>query len=120
MLVNDFEELTSEMEMPYSKPADVKLLRYEGYDKYCNLCSGILQLEINGKEWIFGRTDEKEGVYPPFFCPTVCFAEDYNGEKQTAWETDIAILPEELRCFAKAIDEVINANMPKDICRGCD
>lgn len=121
MLVNDTEEIDKEMEAPYAKPADVKFIRYSGYDKYCSLCFGILELQINGEKWLFSDANREDGCMPSFFAPTTCYA---NGniieEKHTAWETDISSLPEELRCFSKTIDEVINVNMPDYICHGCD
>lgn len=121
MLVNDIEEITVEMETPYSKPADVKYICYDGYDKDCTFCMGVLELLINGEHWKFSKTKKDDNVYPSFFAPTVCYANGGIEEKKhTGWETDISAMPEELRCFAKIIDEVINSNMPNYVCCGCD
>lgn len=121
MLVNDIDEFTKEQEKMCSELAEVEFVRYDDYDPYCNLCSGLLELRINGESWLFSDTAGEVNVYPGFFCPTVCWANaDLEGKKHTEWEVDISLLPEELRPFAKIIDEVVNANMPDCICRGCD
>lgn len=119
MLVNDSKKITKEEILSsYSEKADIKFLRYYNYDKYCSLCEGILELSINGEKVSFGP---KNADFSQFFTPTVCWANpDYERTSQTDWETDVSELPDKYKCFAKIIDEVINKNIPKNICRGCD
>lgn len=120
VLVNDLDKITEEqITNEYSDTANIEFLRYYDYDEYCLLCNGILELSINGQKYSFSsrRTSDLKN----FFYPTVCFANgDYKRSSYTSWYTDVNELPDELKPFAKAIDEVININMPTTICRGCD
>lgn len=123
MLINDLEELTDEdIKTNYSAEVTVEFVRYYDYDRYCSLCHGILELNINNNIISFGSNNQGHLVnFPSFFSPTVCFANaDIDKKVGTSWETDISLLPPELKPFAKKIDEVINQNMPTHICRGCD
>ena len=120
MLVNDLDEITKEQIIDkYSEEADIEFRRYYDYDEYCSMCNGILELNINGKIYSFGSS--KTADFESFFCPTVCFANgNYERGSCTSWETDVSVLPDEFKPFAKVIDEIINKNMPTNICRGCD
>lgn len=116
MLVNEKKE---QIINSYSEDADIKFIRYYNFDEYCNLCHGILELSINGRKASFGS--ESTTDFPSFFYPTVCFADaDCERASHTSWETDVCLLPDELKPFAKMIDNIINQNMPNNICRGCD
>lgn len=119
MLVNDINRVTDEeIISKYSKEGDVEFLGYYNYDEKCSLCAGILELNINDQKYSFDSSDKADYKY--FFYPTACFANGINEHASyTSWETDISELPDELKPFAKRIDEVINANMPINICMGC-
>lgn len=121
MLVNDYDEISDEQILSrYSADISVEFIRYYNYDRYCKLCFGVLELDIDNKRVTFGPSYESCD-YPSFFSPTICFANaDVDRNASTTWETDVALLPEELRPYAKKIDMVINENMPTSICRGCD
>ena len=73
MLVNDLDEVTAEeIVNKYSQAANIKFLRYYDYDKYCSLCNGILELNINGKKYSF--SSRKTSHFKDFFYPIICFA----------------------------------------------
>lgn len=90
----------------------VKFVNYTG--KYPNLCNGILTLEIDGKEEVFGYCQSRHG----FWCSGGgCTAgyETYQGE----WIIDVDEIPYEYQKYAREIDEVFNENVPYGCCGGC-
>lgn len=120
MLVNDIEEIKEDELARYSQKANIEFVRYYNYDKYCSLCFGILELKIDGNITIFGPKGSGANC-EGFFTPTVCYAGgDIESNSHTLWSTDVTLLPEKYKPFAKEIDTVINQNMPNNICRGCD
>lgn len=100
-----------------SKCGEVKFISYTG--KWPCLCFGTLTLEINGKEYTFGRG----GRYSSFWHSggSCGFTNGYRDSyvNQGEWKIDIEELPEELRCYASEIDEVFNANVEEGCCGGC-
>lgn len=118
MLVNDSRKGTN-------KDKHVKFVSYTG--EYPTLCSGILTLEIDGEEHIFGsfypaRT-KPEGAHNKFWMPGggVHVIGDYDGfdVQYGAWGIDVEKLPEQFRKYAEEIDEVFNANVERACCGGC-
>lgn len=105
---------------------DVKFVSYTG--RYPNLCSGVLTLEINGKEYKFGHNYmnpnwKTEKNFPTFWHSggSCGFSYDYSDEYTNygEWEIDVDELPEELKPYAAEIDEVFNNNVPNGCCGGC-
>lgn len=105
----------------------VKFKYYTG--RFPNLCSGVLALEINEKEYKFGhdysayKSWETDGNYPEFWSSggNCGLIDDYKDEfcHQREWEIDVERLPEEIRQYASEIDEVFNANVEYGCCGGC-
>lgn len=107
---------------PRQETSHVKFISYTG--SFPNLCSGILTLEIDGKEYVFGHScyKEKQGEYPCFWrsTGTCCFTADWDAEViEGEWEIDVCELPDEILKYAKEIDEVFNSNVPWGCCGGC-
>lgn len=114
----------------------VRFISYTG--RYPNLCSGVLTLEIDGKEYKFGHdysyyhydangngrfTDEAPDNpnFEKFWSSGGRIAggmEDlYAVEGE--WHIDADDLPEQFRDIADEIDEVFNNNVPWGCCGGC-
>ncbi len=109
----------------------VRFISYTG--GYPNLCSGVLTLEIDGKEYKFGHdhshyrngnhTDEDPNNpnFESFWRSGGCIAggmEDlYAVEGE--WHIDADDLPEQFRDIADEIGEVFNNNVPWGCCGGC-
>ena len=112
MLLNT-EELAQ-----FRKP-HVKFISYTG--KYPTLCSGILKLEIDGKEVQFGyEYREHSGkLYPPFW--ESGGSTDWHSGRVTSgeWEIDVRELPDEYKQYADEIDYAFNKNVPHGCCGGC-
>lgn len=109
----------------------VKFISYTG--DYPNLCTGVLTLEIDGKEYKFGHdysnyrngkhTDEDPNNpnFESFWCSGGCIAggmEDLHAETGE-WEIDADDLPEQFRELADEIDRVFNENVDYGCCGGC-
>ena len=117
----------------------VKFISYTG--EYPTLCSGVLTLEIDGKEYKFGHnfltyhydkktqtliyTDEDPNNpnFNSFWSSGGCVShdEDWNWEvEHNEWEIDVNELPEQFWDVAAEIDEVINSGViPEGCCGGC-
>lgn len=116
----------------------VKFISYTG--KYPNLCSGVLTLEIDGKECKFGHnsdyshydhnlkkwvyTDEDSGNpnHDAFWESggNCGFRNNYEEYVNTGeWRIIASDLPEEFRELAGEIDAVFNENVPYGCCGGC-
>ena len=99
-----------------SKCGEVKFISYTG--KWPCLCVGTLTLEINGKEYTFGHG----GKYYSFWHSggSCGFTNGYRDSyvNHGEWKIDIEELPEELRCYASEIDEVLNATVAEGCCGG--
>lgn len=95
----------------------VKFINYTG--KFPNLCSGILTLEIDGKEYTFGATWKEEKTdFDSFWVSGGKITQDYHtctGE----WEINVGDLPEQFKKYAVEIDEVFNDNVAWGCCGGC-
>ena len=100
----------------------VKFISYTG--AYPNLCSGILTLEIDGKECTFGNEywTKKSCTYPQFWHPGGCvyFDNDYCEHVEIEpWYIVEEELPEELKKYAYDMIDVFNDNVPYGCCGGC-
>lgn len=104
----------------------VKFVSYTG--RYPTMCRGVLTLEVNGKEYMFGhdyeRTDwEHDGNHDAFWesgGDAVFNEETQNCDvKFGEWKVLLSKLPDELVPYAYEIDKVINANMEYGCCGGC-
>lgn len=101
---------------------NVKFISYTGC--YPNLCNGVLTLEIEGIEYMFGhdyrqwKSWETDGNFHKFWHSgggldsNYC---SYEGE----WEINVKELPEQFRKYAAEIDMVFNDNVPYGCCGGC-
>lgn len=116
----------------------VKFVSYTG--AYPNLCSGVLTLEIDGKEYKFGHnfifyryddatetwkhTDE-DPENPNFDCfwysgGCVTHDDDWNfNVEEGEWNIDVNALPEQFQELAEEIDKVFNENVRWGCCGGC-
>ena len=121
----------------------IEFVEYTG--RYPNLCSGILVLSVNGKEYVFGgkRVDGKlkdfdlgygdrpsdfengnlkKGLYGSFWCSGghAGFDSDWNEiVEYSPWIIREDDLPEELKPFANEISDVFNDHVPYGCCGGC-
>ena len=109
----------------------VRFISYTG--EYPNLCTGVLTLEIDGKEYKFGHnySNYKGGKFVdedsdnPNFEKLWssggriygCMEDLYAVEGE--WHIDADDLPEQFRDIADEIDEVFNNNVPWGCCGGC-
>lgn len=109
----------------------VRFISYTG--EYPNLCTGVLTLEIDGKEYKFGHnySNYKGGKFVdedpdnPNFEKlwssggriSGCMEDLYAVEGE--WHIDADDLPEQFRDIADEIDEVFNNNVPWGCCGGC-
>lgn len=121
-----------------SNTSRVKFISYTG--EYPNLCSGVLTLEIDGKEYKFGHNytmyhfhkdinawvQEDEDPQNPNFNSfwtsggSVTFDEDWDSVvEQGEWKIDVEELPEQFWGVADEIDRVFNENVPFGCCGGC-
>ena len=101
---------------------NVKFISYTG--RYPSLCMGILTLEINGKQYQFGDTYPRtEKMFPRFWATGgYCgFENNYVDSyiKKDEWQIDYEQLPEQLRQYAREINEIFNLNVPYGCCGGC-
>lgn len=100
----------------------VKFVSYTG--KYPNLCSGILTLEIDGREYRFGHSIYKEpqGQFARFWSSggAVIANKDFDFDVQTdEWVIDANDIPIQFREYVDEIDMVFNENVPYGCCGGC-
>lgn len=111
----------------------VKFISYTG--KWPNLCSGVLTLEIDGKEYKFGHnymnyhfdasgngyfSDESENNpnFNSFWVSGGHITSDY-GIEEGEWKIDVDEIPTQFQDLAAEIDAVFNANVPHGCCGGC-
>lgn len=109
----------------------VRFISYTG--DYPNLCSGVLTLEIDGKEYKFGHDyshyrngkhideDPNNPNFESFWSSGGCITgsiEDLHSEKGE-WQIDANDLPEQFKDLANEIDKVFNYNVPYGCCGGC-
>ena len=121
----------------------IEFVEYTG--RYPNLCSGILVLSVNGKEYIFGgkRVNGqlkgfdlgwgdgpsdfvdgrlKSGLYERFWSTggSVWFDDDWDEHVESGgWNISVFSLPEELKPYADEIGELFNDHVPWGCCGGC-
>jgi len=122
----------------------LEFVEYTG--KYPNLCSGILVLKVDGKEYIFNgkRVDGelrkfnisfgnntsdyengklKPGLYEGFWTSGggVYYDSDTGDEgvEKGPWEIHSFALPDELKPYAEEIGELFNDHVPCGCCGGC-
>lgn len=104
----------------------IEFVSYTG--EYPNLCSGVLTLLIDGKEYRFGHnyyifeSYKTDGNYESFWTSGGgCGFDDewnetiFSGE----WCIDKEQLPDELKKYAEEIKDVFNSNVPWGCCGGC-
>lgn len=122
-----------------SNTSRVKFISYTG--EYPNLCSGVLILEIDDKQYKFGHdysrchyhTDIEKWVqededpnnpnFNSFWASGGCVTGgapnwDFNVE-HGEWKINVDELPEQFWDVATEIDAVINENIPYGCCGGC-
>jgi len=116
----------------------VKFISYTG--EYPNLCSGVLTLEIDGKQYKFGhdyryghydaktkkyvQTDEDHmnPNFESFWSSGGCVTHNKDWEfdiEHGEWVIDMEQLPKQFWDVAAEIDEVFNENVPQGCCGGC-
>lgn len=100
----------------------VKFVSYTG--KYPNLCSGVLTLNIDGTNYVFGnKYSGVEVDFPSFWSSGgECgfhnnYSESYVNTEE--WNIDTNDIPELFRKYALEIDLVFNRNVPHGCCGGC-
>lgn len=106
----------------HNETKHVKFISYTG--KYPNLCSGILTLEIDGKEYKFGNSIYKEpqGEFPKFWSSGGSVTADRNWNFNVGsgeWVIDAYRLPEQFRKYVAEIDLEFNENVEWGCCGGC-
>lgn len=113
-----------------NKSERVKFISYSG--KYPNLCSGVLILEIDGKEYKFGHNynnykisekrfiDEEENSpnFDCFWSSGGYISKDYVAH-QGEWIIDSEMLPSQFQELAFEINKIFNENVPRGCCGGC-
>lgn len=98
--------------MSNNEEKHVTFVSYDG--SFPNLCSGCLVLLIDGVEYKFGMFCR----YPKFWASGGWFDEDYDPH-EGEWVIFEASLPEEIRKYAREIEDVFNANVEYGCCGGC-
>lgn len=101
----------------YENPSHVKFISYSG--EYPNLCSGILILEIDGKQYKFAPYHDNITIFPKFWSSGGCFSENFLNVEKGEWEIDYMEIPEQFRKYANEIDKVFNENVEYGCCGGC-
>lgn len=102
---------------------NVKFISYDGH--YPNLCSGTLELEVNGKRYRFGSQPwgRKTELFKTFWHSggRCGFHGNYDSPytERNEWEIEEGNLPEELKAYSAEIDRVFNDNVPYGCCGGC-
>ena len=88
----------------------VEFISYNG--EYPCLCSGILEIKVNGKYYKLDHILLSGG--------SVWF-DDSMGEhiEEGPWEISESGLPKELRPYIKQIEKVVNDNVEYGCCGGC-
>ena len=89
----------------------IEFFSYDG--EYPSLCCGTLRIKINGKEYEISRGIESGGG----------FEDDENGEiccVEGDWHIRKEFLPEEIQPYAEEIAALINENVEKGCCGGCE
>lgn len=105
---------------------DIKFVSYTGH--YPNLCSGVLTLLINSKEYIFGHdyskgNYDKDGHYEKFWQSggSCGFRNNYTESyvNDSEWMLDDSELPDELKIYSKELINCFNENVTHGCCGGC-
>ena len=89
---------------------EIKFVSYDG--KYPALCCGTLVLSVDGEERSFD-SDER------FWESTGFCYEGMTVMDSRPWEIIPEDMPEDLRSYAKEIEDVFNQNVPFGCCGGC-
>ena len=100
----------------------IKFISYTGV--WPTLCSGVLTLNINGKEWKFGHelmSDEQNEEAFWSSGGTCGFYDNYSESyvRHNEWDIDETKLPKELQKIADEIADIFNDNVPYGCCGGC-
>ncbi len=100
---------------------NVKFISYNG--KYPCLCSGVLTLEIEGKEYKFGHdynySWKTDGNFDSFWSSGGSNNYSNSYVNKDEWIINEEQLPEQFKKYVKEIDEVFNENIPYGCCGGC-
>ena len=106
---------------------DIKFISYDG--SWPNLCSGTLELLIDGTKWVFDRyykapwTDEDGNIHSSkFWISGGCAGVDSDCREYCEsgpWELDESEIPEQLADCSDELIEVFNDNVPWGCCGGC-
>jgi hypothetical protein len=109
---------------------NIKFVNYDGC--FPNLCSGILTLNIDGKDYTFGRSYMNHYIdFPRFWCSggSVSFDSDWN-ESVTSGERELSLYSSDKdriekaksmfgeNCFEEFL-KVMNENVKHGCCGGC-
>lgn len=97
----------------------VEFVSYDG--AYPNLCSGLLILKVNGKEYQFHpyKRSQSAVIHREFWRSGGGL--DSNYRRYTGeWIIDIDNLPDELKEYAYDIDIIFNENVEHGCCGGCE
>lgn len=96
----------------------IKLISYDGC--FPNLCSGVLTLELDGREVKFGNSEGCD--YNQFWSSggSVWFSADWSAHVESGkWILQEYNLPDELIEYANELIEIFNDNVPYGCCGGC-
>ena len=95
------------------KHMSIQFVSYDG--SFPNLCSGILELQIEGRVVTFGNRNNCD--YQAFwFSSGGCDNyEPFEGD----WCVVEKMLPDFLKPYSDVLAEILNENIPKGCCGGC-
>ena len=108
---------------------NVKFISYTG--KWPNLCSGVLTVEIDGKQVGFGhevgsyssiKHGYTDGNFERFWRSSgQCYITNDNEEvvTQSAWVLDMDELDKQFHDIADLLIDTFNENVPHGCCGGC-
>lgn len=94
---------------------NIEFVSYNG--DYPNLCSGVLQLKVEGRVLKFGCWGDCD--YPSFWRSGGGFDDDYNAYYGD-WIISEKELPDFLKPYVDVISKLLNENVPKGCCGGCE
>lgn len=90
----------------------IKFISYDG--AWPNYCSGVLKIEVDGKEYALRKYTLVSGG-------RVTFDANWSNAKvyKGPWKIDEDYLPDELKSCKSQIEAVVNENVPFGCCGGC-
>lgn len=88
----------------------IEFVDYSG--SWPSLCSGVLTIRVNGKEYELRSILSSGG--------SVSFDDNWSEEiTDGPWQLWEGGLPEEIRKYAPEIEDLVNSNIPWGCCGGC-